>query len=232
MKNNWPIIWDLVLKIGSISGLVALFYTITQNLRRKPKFKFDFSGSSGHAFTQDNIDYYRYSFDGDIKNQSLDPNSITKIFLVVWANKKRSSTLRFGYGNVAIIDSVVGLISLPLSFAPREVRKVKITFKFPVSGTGDKQLLSEFKPIQPGSQFVILKHEYNLAFEDVNENLFDDKGIERNRKEIDLMWTFPNAAKDFQNGKFWPLVAHIAMILIAKLKFSLKIILSNIGLWK
>ena len=231
--NNIENIWQIILNFGSVSGLVVLIYLVFQNLRKRPKFKFDFSGQVRKLSTEGKLQYNSFTFSGTLKNQSLDPNSITKIYLLVWKDRKKNSTLRFGQGGVAMKNKATNEeIKLPIAFPPREAIALEITCKFPITGTCDEKLLKEFIPIQPGSHFVLLKHKYELAFEDVNENLYDQKGNLCNREEIDLRWTLPNSTRDLQHGKFWPLIKHELKIFWTRLKFRLKNLLQFFGLWK
>ncbi len=227
--NTWNIIKDL----GSIAGLIVLLFTIFQNVREKPKFKFDFSGRRGEPSIENDIEYYTYTFNGTLKNQSLSTNSICKIFLVVWKNQKKNETLRFGYGNSEIENKTNSeKLKLPIIFRPREAIDIEIIFKFHVKNTPDEKLLSEFIPVQTGSQFLIAKHEYELAFEDVNENLYDEKGKLCNREEISLRWTLPNAEKKSSKSFVSPLQEHKLKILKSNVKFKFKLLLSIFGLWK
>jgi len=226
-------IWQIILNFGSISGLIALIYAVFKSLRKRPKFKFDFSGQSGKVCHEDKLEYYIFTFGGILKNQSLDPNSISRIFLVVWKDRKRNSTLRFGHGGVTIKNKANDReIKLPISFAPREAISLEIKCKFPVAGTSDGKLLREFVPVQPGSRFFLPKHEYELLFEDVNENLYDQKGRLCNREEINLRWTLPNTTRNLQHGVYWPFIKHQSKIIWSQIKFRWKILLQSFGLWK
>jgi len=226
-------IWQIILNIGSISGLIALIYTIFQSLRKRPKFKFYFSGIHGQSSHEDKLEYYTFTFNGTLKNQSLDPNSIIRIFLVVWKNRKKNETLRFGHGGMTIKNNANNEeISLPITFTPREAMALEIQCKFPVTGTSDDKLLREFVPVQPNSQFLLPKHEYELAFEDVNENLYDHKGTLCNREEIDLRWTLPNSTRNIHNGIYWPFISHKFKIIWTRIRFRWKIIFQSFGLWK
>jgi hypothetical protein len=223
--------WQIILNIGSISGLIALVYTIFQSLQKRPKFKFDFSGQHGQQSREGSLDYYTFIFNGTLKNQSLDPNSINRISLVVWKNRNRNETLRFGHGGVSIQNrSTQSEVHLPIIFTPREAMALEIKCKFPITGTSDERLLSEFVPVQPGSQFLLPRHEYELVFEDVNENLYDQKGKLCNRKEIDLRWTLPNSTRTSRNCIYWPFIRHKLKILWSRIKFRWKIIFRSFGL--
>jgi hypothetical protein len=230
--SSW---WQIILNIGSVSGLIALAYTIFSNLRRRPKFKFDFSSRGGDFSEEGNLLFDTLKFTGTLKNQSLDPNSISKIYLVVWKNRKLNETLRFGYGGVTIKNTVNNEeIKLPLSFAPREAMALEIKCKFAVTGTPDDELLDirGFVPIRPGSKFLRPKYDYELAFEDVNENLFDQKGELCNSEEKDLRWTLPNSTRDINNSIYLPFIKHKFKIAWSRVKFRWKIILQSFGLWK
>ena len=226
-------IWQIILNIGAISGLIALTYTIFQNLRRRPKFKFDFLSRNGEFSTEGGLLYDTITFTGTLKNQSLDPNSISKIYLVVWKNRKRNVTLRFGFGGITLIKTANSEeIKLPISFNPREAMSLKINCKFPVVGTSDEQLLREVIPIYPGSKYIRPKYEYELAFEDINENLFDQEGRPSNSEEISLRWTLPNSTREINNGVYWPFIKHKFKIAWSRVRFRWKIILQSFGLWK
>ncbi len=230
---NIQSVWQIITDIGSISGFIVLIYTVFQSLQKKPKFKFDFVGQSGLPSHKDNVDYFTFNFQGQLKNQSLDPNSISKIFLVVWKNRKKNETLRFGYGGVTIKkQSSDKMLSLPITFAPRESLALEIKCEFPMTGTSDSKLLSEFIPVQLGSQYLLPKYKYELAFEDINENLYDHEGRLCNREEIDLRWTLQNSIKKIGEGEYWPFVKHKGKIFLSRIKFQWKIFLQSFGLWK
>ena len=226
-------IWQIILNIGSVSGLIALIYTVFQSLRRRPKFKFDFSSRNGTFSNEDKLLYDTITFKGTLKNQSLDPNSISRIFLVAWKNREKNETLRNGFGGITIKNTANDEeIKLPIPFAPKEAMALEIICKFAVTGTSDEKLLSEFVPIRPGSQLLRPKYEYELAFEDVNENLFDQNGKLCNREEINLRWTLPNSTRNIHNGVYWPFIKHKFKIVWSRVRFRWKIILQSFGLWK
>lgn len=226
-------IWQIILNIGSVSGFIALIYTVFQSLGRRPKFKFDFSSCNGTFSNEDKLLYDTITFKGTLKNQSLDPNSISRIILVVWKNRKKNETLRFGYGGVTIKNTANNEeIKLPIPFAPKEAMALEIICKFAVTGTSDEKILSDFVPIRPRSQLLRHKYEYELAFEDVSENLFDQNGELCNREEMDLRWTLPNSTRDIHNGVYWPFIKHKFKIAWSRVRFGWKIILQSLGLWK
>ncbi len=224
---------DGLLKFGSISGLISLIYLIFQNLRKRPQFKLDFQGSSGEHYDNNGVHYFRHTYTGILKNQSLDPNSVTRLYLAVWGNKNKTSTLRFGHGGVRIIDIAEDKeIKLPLHFTPREAKNLTIVFEFPVKGTSDERLLQEHKEVMPGSSFRMPKHNYEICIEDVSENMFDSKGIPINRGEIDLRWTLPNTVRELQQGNIGPFIKHSWQIIKSRLSFRIRLLLQALGLWR
>jgi len=237
-KNAMPTettisIWQILLNVGSVSGFLALVYTIYQSLRRRPRFKFDFSGTFWTYSPGDPIDLFTYFFRGVLKNQSLDPNSISRIYLIVWKDRSKSDALRYGFGGVKIIDLVKNEeIKLPISFGPKEAKNLEIQCQSPFTGTRDKKLLTELAPIKPGSSFHLNKYNYQLGFEDVNENYFDQQGDLYNSEEMNLRWTLPNYSRDLPNGVYLPFIKHKIKILWSHVRFRWKIFLQWFGLWK
>lgn len=224
---------DVLDKLGSGCGLLAFPYLIFQNLRKRPRINFDFRACNGEHIQKDGLHQYRHLTDGILKNRSLDPNTITKIHLVVWANRNKTSYLRSGIGNISVFEANSKKeISLPLQLAPREAKSIEVTFEFPVQGTSDEQLLSERVPVIPGSNLLLPKHNYELCFEDINGNLFDASGGQINNEEASLRWTLPNTIQQLQNGHIWPFLAHYAQILQAKIKFKMRLVCQALGLWR
>lgn len=220
------------LNLGSISGLLVLPYTIVQASKKRPRLKFDFSGMSGSGIKKsDRVnEYYRFEFTGTIKNRSSEANSISKIYLVVWAdNKKRNSALRLGFGGI-LLDANKKVLPLPLELPPRTGKKLQIIFEIPVTGTSDERLLKEFIPVGESGRFYLPKHKYELCFEDTDENFFDQQGRLRNLDEINLRWTLPNTMKELQRGNFVPFVKHMFQIQKSKNLFLIKQTCYQIGL--
>lgn len=225
-------LFDILLKIGSITGLFAFLYILSENLRKKPKFKFDFQSSFGDLINENGTNFFTYTFTGHVKNQSLNQNSITKIFLVVWKNKKRNSVLRFGHGGITIVHES-SEIKLPILFSPTEAKELTIIFKFVAHGTQDEHLMSARIPLPNDPELSLPKYEYELCFEDVHENLFDQKGEMRNRIEIDLRWTTDNPWIIFKEEKrIYPLVQHYIKLYTSVISFRIYKVMNKIGIWR
>ncbi|MDR3643251.1 MAG: hypothetical protein P4L74_06535 [Candidatus Doudnabacteria bacterium] len=205
-------IWPIILQIGSVSGLISLIYVIGQNVKKKKRFSFVFRGSAGGVTEKDNLEFYNLSFDGHIKNQSLEPNSIIEISYVIWDNGSRTRSLTNGIG-AEVHDGNQNKISLPILFSPYEGKHLKINFQICLTGTHVKALVYSKKPVQPGAAFYIPKHEFHLLFTDINGNLFDEKGALRSQKLIDLWWTLPNTFERLKSGNPFPYLWHMVKII-------------------
>lgn len=223
---------QFILNLGSISGLLVLPYTVVQASKKRPRLKYDFSGMSGSGVKKSDAvgEYYRFEFSGTIKNRSLETNSISKIYLVVWVdNRKRNSALRLGLGGT-LLDPNKNVLTLPLELPPRTGKKLQIIFEIPVTGTSDERLLKEFIPVGQSGRFYLPKHQYELCFEDTDENFFDQQGRLRNLEEINLRWTLPNTMKELQKVNFVPFFKHMFQIQKSKTLFFLKKTSYQIGL--
>jgi len=223
---------DIIGKLGSGAGIISLIYLVFQNIRNRPSFRLEYQGGSGTHFEMDGMHRYRYMWNGIIKNQSFSPNAITKFFLVVWGNKSKTSALRFGFGGNIKDVARDEVVKLPISFLPREAKHFEIAFEFPVKGTSDELLLSEFEYKVHSPSIWRPKYEYKICVEDVGENLFDPKGKSLNRLEIDLRWTLPNTVQDLQQGQILPFLLHDFKITKARLIFRSRQALQVLGLWK
>ncbi|HEY8094600.1 MAG TPA: hypothetical protein VIE65_00705, partial [Methylobacter sp.] len=208
-------------------------YLVLQNVRSRPRFSFDLHGSSGQHIQLPEAHQYRYEVGGMLKNRSLDPNAIVRIYLVAWGNKSKTSYLRNGFGGLTVYDTAAKqTLPLPLRFEPREAKGIEIVFEFPVKGTPDERILSEHVPVIPGSSIVRQKNKYELCFEDINGNLFDASGSQINNAEAALRWTLPNTIRQFQDGHIWPFFKHYAQILLVKLRFRVRLIVQALGFWR
>lgn len=194
--------FDLLLKIGSLAGLVGLVYGIHNNRKNRPKFKFTFGASVVNYDKEDKNTAY-YCFTGIIRNQSLQPNTIVRLYLTVWDSKKKGATLRFGHVVRHIYDvsntEDRKELSLPLYFKTKEARRVEIWFPISLSGTQDGKLLKEkgkVIPLPDGGSLSMPKHKWEFQMEDTTENMFDyTSGRTTSRELTDLWWTLPNYSK-------------------------------------
>ncbi len=225
---------DIILKAGSVSGLVSLVYLIFQSLRRCPRLKLDCIGGSSETFERDGIQFYRISYSVILRNPSLDPNTVTRLYLAVWENtKKKTSALRFGYGDVTVkVGSTDEQIHLPVAFAPKDAKQLKIIFEFPINGTADERLLQENAIAVPGTTLHKPRHEYEICIEDTSGNLFDGQGKQINRDEINLRWTLPNKIRELQQGRMWPFIHHSLRLAKSRIRFRLKVTGRSLGLWQ
>jgi hypothetical protein len=226
---------DVVDKLGSGCGMLALFFLIAQNLRGRPRIRFEFSHSHFEVVPPENgsLVLCKYTFGGVLKNPSLGPNTITRVHLFVWANPKKTAYLRGGYGGVTMLEGTTKTpLALPVLFPPREAKSVVVICEFPLTGTADEKLIIEMMPLQPGSPNMIPKHRYELCFEDVNGTLYDADGRHINYHEANLRWTLPNAHLLSKKGKRFALPEHYLRIWRAKAAFRARLVFQSLGLWR
>jgi len=232
MDQQNTTIWQFILQAGSVAGLISLPYTILQFRKRRPQFKFDFRASSGTFIMKDNLEQYHLLFDGYVKNQSLEPNSITNICYAVWGNKSRTKTLSYGGQPVSITmnpNSSKTKLDLPISFKSKESKHFQVEFDLVLQGSHDKALVEALEKISPESEMYAPKYQYRLTFKDVNENLFDDQGRIKSQKLIDLWWLLPNTFNKLKEGNPLPYIFHMLKILYFYVLFKLRRLISIAG---
>lgn len=189
--------FDTILKIGSLAGLVSLVYQIHNNWKSRPSFKFTFEASGLEKTGEGKEQRGVYHFQGIFRNASLNPNSIVRLYLTVWDSKRRGSVLRYGH-NVQKLEEVNTKknLHLPLRFESKEAMRLLIFFEFPIKGTQDERLLSEYEQHDFGNMRIPFpKHRYEFVVEDVSGNRFDYGSYLMSQDLIDLWWTLPNFSK-------------------------------------
>ena len=223
--------WQIILQIGSLWGLLSFLYNSSQILRKRPRFKFNFLGSSWQKFDSNGMEFYRESISWVLKNQSLEPNSVSKIHLVVWDNKNNFSVLRHSIGINKVIDKSDGWkeIRLPFLLDPHECKEIEVIEEFPIKWTADESILSQTKKVW--EMFYTRKYDYDLLFEDTNENIFDCNGKLCNMEESWLRWTIWNTMHSFKKGKYSEFIKHSFNILKSRIKFTFKKIFLFIGIY-
>lgn len=220
----------LILDIGSIAGLFSLFYTISEHRKKIAKFSFDFQGSSNGTYEKDNLEFAKFRWEGTIKNEALTENSIVEIDFVVWGNKSRTRSKANGM-IFSIEDSNTNeKLSIPLNFKSKESRKINLTADIVLTGSYHNELFKAIKPIQPGSQFYLPEYEWDLLFIDINHNMFDEKGVLRSKKLMNLWWTLPNATRKLNEGKLLPVMKEYIKIFFTWVGYWIKRFFRFLGL--
>lgn len=220
----------LILDVGSVAGLLSFFYTISEHRKKRAKFSFDFHGSASGNYEKDNLEFAKFRWEGTIKNESLTENSIVEVDFIVWANKSRTRCKTNGMVFTIEDSNSKEKVSLPINFKPRESKKITLIGDVVLTGSHNNELFKARKSIQPGSPFVIPENEWNLTFKDVSHNLFDEKGVLRSQKLIDLWWTLPNATKDLNNGNIFPTFREYLKIFIVWSGYWIKRFFRFLGL--
>lgn len=212
---NW---WDYVIKLGSVAGIIGLFYAVQVNRRQVPGFKWIFEGRVISPFVRDGVQYAKWEFQGILKNLAQQHNTVVRLFIAVWSDKKKNSTLSFGHNATEISDIGIGSkqdVSLPLYLGPRESRRLKIVFEAPITGTEHEKLLNELTSRKVGQiELNFPKHNYIFLIEDTAGNMFDFSGAFMSRELIDAWWTLSNYSK--QPSRYLSRLVVIRWLLIAR----------------
>jgi hypothetical protein len=222
---------EVLLNIGSIAGLISIFYQVHSNRKNRPRIAFTFE-ASWVTPDDENDSQAIYHFQGILKNQSLQPNSIVRLWLTVWDNKKRGSTLRSGH-SIHKIEDVSNakkrkLLGLPLYFSVKEAKKVEIQFPITLYGNQDGDLLRATEKVYPESPIAMPKYNWEFMIEDTSENLFDYYRPQTMSKELqDLWWTLPNYTK-----KPTKYILHLLKIFKAGIRHRINRLLEAVGFYK
>lgn len=224
------LIWTWIERVSALVAAVGIPYLVYERRQHLPQLRFQFSAGQRETFTRDALTFGRVTVEGSIQNGSLDPNTIERVYLVVWRTKRRRNTLRFGFGDIEILDAAGSPLGPPISFKPRESIAVHIKAEFPLTGTADAGLFPALKQLANHPGLALPMYSYELAFEDVMGNLFDADGLPRSRRLIDLLWTFDNAWQRFRDGQPGMLLHHILAIGWEELRFRSRRALRSIGL--
>ena len=230
MDLDFSKIFAIILKFGSLAGIGSLIFNFTEHLKKRSRFKFDFRGSTGSLRTHENLEFYDIVFDGHVKNQSKEQNSVTEIFYLIWENKARTRFLTNG-GGATILDGDdrTKKITLPILFEPKEGKHLIIKFSVCLTGTHVNELVRERREIAPGSAFTLPKYDFSLAFKDVDETLFDDMGQIRSQKLADLWWTLPNTFRKLKSGNPLPYLWHMMKIFFAFIGYKISSFVKRLG---
>ncbi|HSW88139.1 MAG TPA: hypothetical protein VLG12_03175 [Candidatus Saccharimonadales bacterium] len=227
MHNFWTDLLPQVINVAGFTALMGLIYAIGANRSKKPHFDFLFSYQTGTYNSQ--TDEYSWQTGGIIKNRSTNENTIVRIYRIVWKNKKKNSYLANSLANIQVKDKGTNRqINLPLYFLKKQAFDLEISTKFQVTGTSDEQLLRERVEIAPN--LFLPKYKYELCFEDIEGNFFDQQGKLVNLHEADFWWTLVNTFESLKNWNIKPFLKQSFLILLSKISFSLKKILWALGI--
>lgn len=223
---------DTILKIWSITWLIAFIFTVIDVQRNKPRFKFNSSGMSWNRFERDWKKRYKLSISWILKNQSLIPNSLNVVHTVVWANKSKYSVLRHSVwvNNIISHTDNNSELKLPILLAGYEAKNLLIVSEFIVEWTSDMEILSQYT--DTGWWRMRPKYEYKLLFEDTNENIFDEYWYLCNMEESWLRRTLPNTMHSLKNWNPKEFILHYLEIFVSQIKFWFKKIARYLGILK
>jgi len=208
---------------GALAGWFALFYTISGNIRMRPRI-----GAINKKVTyalqkRDKLIFFNGKFSFTLVNRSHSPNTITCVYLTVWKNKWKNSTLRFGHVNGPFIEtSSRNAVGTPFHLEPRSAISLVVEINFPIDGTPDEKIFSKLST-SPG-------YVYQLLFEDIDGTLFAEEGSQHDRREIGLRWTLGNSIREIKRFRLMPFVRHIGQIIKRRMINTLKYFLHLVGL--
>lgn len=179
-----------ILNAGAVAGLISIFLEVHQGRRNRPAFAYTFEGHQTVNF-QDRQHPHSCDarFQGIIRNVSLNPNTIARIFLVVWDDNKLNHPKRLSTGVKSVRNRATGeLLPLPLRMEPRDALSVEIIFELGLTDSNgqpsyDGQLLLSAAHDRPG---------HVMLFEDAAGNYFDQAGRMLSRTLMDLYTTLLN----------------------------------------
>lgn len=230
--NQPSVLEGLFLYLGSLSGLISVVYVIFGRSFNRPLFKFNQRSSSGIITKnpEDNHDYYNLTIQGQLKNCSEAPNSISEIHYVIWENeRKRNRSLAHGLILGSIQNKTLNKEQqLPIYFREKEGFELIIKTTIVLTGTHVEELVHAKRQI--GNAFTLPKHTFNLAFVDTSGNFFDENGRIRSEREMGLWWTLPNTFNKLKKGNFFPCALHFTKIIMEKIKFTWTRIKRRLGL--
>jgi methyltransferase-like protein len=211
---------DTILKIWSITWLIAFIFTVIDVQRNKPRFKFSYIWREFSTYTKDQKIRYKFIVFWTFKNQSQIANSLNNIHQVIWFDKNVNAYLDHSINmcKIYLWDTNTEL-ELPLRFEGHEAKKLKIISDFIIDWSFRVSLLTEKEDI---GWYNIAKHEYELLFEDINENIFSEDWKLCNIEEAWLRFELPNTIENLKNWKPKTFIAHYSKIMISKIKFWFK----------
>lgn len=228
LVKYWNSIPPQILSVAGFTAVLTLVYSIGYNRSKRPHFDFIFSYATG-AYDA-NKDEYKWDIGGIIKNRSSNENSIVKIHRVAWKNNKRNSYLSDSLANIEIKDGNNNPLKLPIYFLKKQALSLHISTKFNVKGTTDEMVLRERIQVPTIPYLYLPKNKYELCFEDINGNFFDQNGKLINMSEADLWWTLVNTFENLKSWNIAPFLKHSLLIVISKILFFLKTLFWSIGM--
>jgi len=229
-------IWSTVSDISAVVTIVGVPYLVASYRRRTPRLSFSFSGSAREAFDdQDGRAYCRFIFQGSVRNASLDPNSIEKIYLLVWKSRRKKGVRTYGSYSPTVTEGGSEL-PLPIRLDARQGRTLRVVFEVALDGHV-VELVNAVQPLSPaipgtppGAQLYLPKYTFELAFEDIAGNFFDQDGTLRNRRGIDRRWTLENTFRHLKDGNPLPFLKHITWIGMGDAVFFVKRNVRRLGI--
>ena len=208
---------------GALAGWFALFYVVANNMRVRPRLGAITKKVTYTLQKRNKLIFFKGNFSFTLVNRSHSPNTITRIYLTVWKNKKKNSTLRFGHVNGPFFETNSGnSMNVPFRLEPRSAISLKVEISFPIVGTPDEKIFRELST-SPG-------YVYQFLFEDIDSTLFAEGGSQHDRQEIGLRWTLINSIREIKHFRLTPFIRHTSRIVKRRAINILKGFLHLVGL--
>ena len=218
--GNWALVVTAVVAVIGIPFLVA------RARGARPRFSFMPTHTQRTGETApDGTAMVQMLWTGTVRNGGSQRTSLEHICLVVWRNRRRTATRRFGVGPRLITDNNGHAVTEPMAFNGRESNMLSIHWDVPVGrGTMDERLATDVTHVS--HMMSKLTYEYELAFDDVSGHLFDQNGRLASRSTQRLWWLLPNTFTALGDGHPWPFLWAQARVYGSEVAFLLRR-----GLW-
>jgi hypothetical protein len=217
---------EIALVVAAVVAVVGIPYLVGRRRGSVPRFSFRMTNSQrAGATAPDGTPMARFLFTGTVRNGGTESTSLEHVCLVVWRNRRRTATRRFGFGPRLITDNNGHAVAEPIAFNGRESKMLSIHWDVPIGrGALDERLATDVTPL--GHGLSKLTYDYELAFEDVNGRLFDQAGRLASDRTQRLWWLLPNTFTALGAGQPWPFIREQARIYGSEVAFLLRR-----GLW-
>lgn len=223
--------WQTILQLGSLAGLMSLLLNAIQGTRKRPLFKFfteitevQRPGKSISASTADVKPSYSdviavIRVQGLLVNSSLDVNTIIRMHL--WRKAGLYGHLmQLSLTRIRVISCETNKeIIFPRAFSPREC--IRVVVECPIHKMGDVD--------SEGGDFDY--KQYWLVIQDIHDHFFDENGTIHDIDAMSWRLDVPNDWEiNFWNGhkKYWGWFKY----LIRRAAFFLKRLLIKTGFWR
>jgi hypothetical protein len=195
--------------LAALAAVVTVVFLIAAKSSGRDRFAFLQESRAITKETRVDGEYVVVTITGIIQNKSSEANSLVELVLVRWRNNRRG-TILFERGPCALTEGA-GEITLPQRFESRLDRRVTLTWAV-------------------RTESITCAENLEIALEDSNSNLYDQRGMLKNAKNIARRQELGRRAANIQDGKLVSFLGLYLRIKLCDLGFLIKRILRRIGL--